>query len=226
MIFALGKAENLLSTAAVSGLLAGDRILAVQKTEVHDWVEARRAFACVPAACADGAGWDEKNCVCTSHGGNKTVAPSPFIAVTVERGGQRQEVSVTDPAYRTDKAGASLPRLRAGDSRELKAQPTLTRSPYLLGAIVFLISLCVIGTHGLLSGTATMDFGGKKGAATAVAMIDGFVYMGTGFQAVALGKITSFDWSYWPVFLFPFAIIGTLLLRRLWNVSSARQTAS
>ncbi|MEK7743909.1 MAG: MFS transporter, partial [Elusimicrobiota bacterium] len=49
---------------------------------------------------------------------------------------------------------------------------------WVLAFLVFLLSICVIGTHGLLSGTATMDFGGRKGAATAVGIIDGFVYLG------------------------------------------------
>jgi len=43
----------------------------------------------------------------------------------------------------------------------------------------------------MLSGTATMDFGGRKGAATAVGLIDGFVYLGTGVQSISLGFITS-----------------------------------
>ena len=96
-------------------------------------------------------------------------------------------------------------------------------NPILLGISVFLISVCVIGTHGLLSGTATMDFGGRKGAATAVGMIDGFVYLGTGLQAFALGHITSQNWNYWPLFLFPFAVIGFLLATRIWH---AKPTAA
>ncbi len=89
--------------------------------------------------------------------------------------------------------------------------------PAVLGVAVFFISVCVIGTHGLLSGTATMDFGGRKGAATAVGMIDGFVYLGTGLQAFALGHITSMDWSWWPLFLLPFAVVGFVLSLRIWN---------
>ena len=93
---------------------------------------------------------------------------------------------------------------------------------WLLGALVFLMSVAVIGTHGLLSGTATMDFGGRKGAATAVGVIDGFVYLGTGLQSLALGYITTRDWSYWPVFLLPFGVAGTLLLLRIWNAKPGR----
>jgi len=91
---------------------------------------------------------------------------------------------------------------------------------WVMAALTFCISVCVIGTHGLLSGTATMDFGGRKAAATAVGIIDGFVYLGTGLQALAIGYITtspSLGWKYWPVFMVPFAIIGILLLIKIWN---------
>lgn len=89
--------------------------------------------------------------------------------------------------------------------------------PWVLGALVFWMSLCVIGTHGLLSGTATMDFGGRKAAATAVGLIDGLVYLGTGLQSIALGYLTTKSWDYWPMFLVPFAIAGTLLAARIWH---------
>jgi len=98
-------------------------------------------------------------------------------------------------------------------------------NPLLLGVSVFIISLCVIGTHGMLSGTATMDFGGRKGAATAVGMIDGFVYLGTGVQSFALGYITSTNWNWWPLFLLPFAIVGFLLSLRIWNSKPGQNTA-
>ncbi|MFC1706296.1 MFS transporter [Planctomycetota bacterium] len=86
-----------------------------------------------------------------------------------------------------------------------------------LGILVILISLCVIGVHGLLSGTATMDFGGRKGAGTAVGVIDGFVYLGTGFQSICLGRICAWDWSYWPIFLIPFTIVALILSIRIWQ---------
>ncbi|MCB2200065.1 MFS transporter [bacterium] len=85
-----------------------------------------------------------------------------------------------------------------------------------LGVIVAFMSLSVIGVHGMLSGTSTMDFGGRKGAATAVGLIDGFVYLGTGFQSLSLGFLTTASWNYWPPFLLPFAIIGLVLAIRIW----------
>ena len=67
-----------------------------------------------------------------------------------------------------------------------------------------------------------MDFGGRRGAATAVGVIDGFVYLGTGLQSFALGWITTRNWAWWPIFLLPFGIIGTLLLTRIWHAKPGK----
>ncbi|MDT8324212.1 MAG: MFS transporter [Bacteroidota bacterium] len=96
---------------------------------------------------------------------------------------------------------------------------------HLLGVLVFIVSIAVIGTHGMLSGTATMDFGGRKAAATAVGLIDGLVYLGTGIQSISLGYITSSNWHYWPVFLIPFAVAGILLTLRIWHAIPTRKNA-
>ena len=93
----------------------------------------------------------------------------------------------------------------------------LWSQPLVLGITVIFISLCVIGVHGLLSGTATMDFGGRRGAATAVGLIDGFVYLGTGVQSICLGFITTRNWTYWPLFLIPFTILGIFMAARIWK---------
>jgi len=90
-------------------------------------------------------------------------------------------------------------------------------NPLLLGMIMVFMSFCVIGTHGVLSGTSTMDFGGRKAAGTAVGLIDGFVYLGTGFQSLSLGFLTTANWHYWPPFLLPFTIIGFYLATRIWK---------
>ncbi len=101
---------------------------------------------------------------------------------------------------------------------------TLNKNQQALGIIVMIISLCVIGVHGMLSGTATMDFGGKKAAATATGLVDGFVYLGTALQGFALGRLTSIDWSYWPLFMLPFTIIGLIFSMRIWKAFPNSQT--
>ncbi|HYI02760.1 MFS transporter [Hyalangium sp.] len=95
----------------------------------------------------------------------------------------------------------------------------------LLGWTVIFMSLCVIGVHGMLSGTASMDFGGKKNAGVAVGIIDGAVYAGTALQSLLLGKILPSgeaakdpnNWSNWPIALVPLSVAGLLLATRVWN---------
>jgi len=86
---------------------------------------------------------------------------------------------------------------------------------WVLGICAIAISFAVIGAHGMLSGTATQDFGGRKNAGTAVGLIDGLVYLGTGLQAISLGFLTERSWSYWPPFLVPFALLGLALAWRI-----------
>lgn len=88
--------------------------------------------------------------------------------------------------------------------------------PTLVGWTCTLISLCVIGVHSLMSGTAAADFGGRKATATASGIVDGCVYLGSGLQSVALGYLTTKSWSYWPLFLIPFCIIGAFFAFKMW----------
>jgi len=98
------------------------------------------------------------------------------------------------------------------------------KSP-LLGWLVVLMSLCVIGVHGMLSGTASMDFGGKKNAGIAVGIIDGCVYLGTALQYAVLGKLLPHgdaahdagNWSPWPLVMIPVAVVGFFLATRIWH---------
>lgn len=95
----------------------------------------------------------------------------------------------------------------------------------LVGWLVVAMSLCIIGVHGMLSGTASMDFGGKKNAGVAVGIIDGFVYLGTAAQAILLGWLLPSgeaqkdpaNWSMWPLVMIPLALVGLLLALRIWN---------
>ncbi len=219
MIFVLGQpgtdiasvtlppaAQDKPAPAPEQVLAQGDKIVSIAGKDVTRWSDVREAVACWPAACKD-SGWDPKSCTCSSKIAQTEAPEKKTIPAKVVRGGQEVELELID-------AKASM---RAGDKRLLPASPVLPLSPYILGFLVFIMSLCVIGTHGVLSGTATMDFGGRKAAATAVGMIDGFVYLGTAIQSIALGFLTSKDWAYWPPFLLPFAIVGTLLCFKIWN---------
>lgn len=105
-----------------------------------------------------------------------------------------------------------------------------------VGWLVLLMSLSVIGVHGMLSGTASMDFGGSKNAGIAVGIIDGFVYLGTGVMSLtysiilpketldAAGKITGpatdpGNWVAWPLAMVPLAVLGLALA---WRIRMAR----
>jgi OPA family glycerol-3-phosphate transporter-like MFS transporter len=89
--------------------------------------------------------------------------------------------------------------------------------PVVLGLCAILMILSVIGVHSIMSGTAAADFGGRKATATASGIVDGCVYLGSGLQSISLGYLTSKDWAYWPMFLFPFAVVGTIFAWRIWH---------
>ncbi len=94
-----------------------------------------------------------------------------------------------------------------------------------LGWAVVFMSLCVIGVHGMLSGTASMDFGGSKNAGVVTGVIDGFVYLGTGTQAFLYGKMLPTgdeakdpaNWAIWPGAMLPVALVGLVLCAQIWN---------
>ncbi|MCS6799797.1 MAG: MFS transporter [Myxococcota bacterium] len=102
-----------------------------------------------------------------------------------------------------------------------------------LGWVMVGMSLCVIGVHGMLSGTASMDFGGKRNTGLVVGIIDGFVYLGTGLQALTLKRILpdgaasadAANWRIWAVAMAPAAVLGLLLALRVWNARPATRTA-
>lgn len=83
------------------------------------------------------------------------------------------------------------------------------------------IGLCcmfIFGVHGMLSGTASMDFGGKKGAASAAGMLDGIQYVASGITSVGMGMLLDhFGWGVWTYSIVPFSAIGAFIMTRLWN---------
>ena len=110
---------------------------------------------------------------------------------------------------------------------------TLGSSYWFVGASVIFISMAVIGVHGIMSGTSTVDFGGAKNAGAAVGIVDGLVYLGTAIQSFAAGYMTPTGadaadpekWIGWPAFLVPFALIGLVLSLRIWNAAPRMKKA-
>ncbi|MEM7307200.1 MAG: MFS transporter [Planctomycetota bacterium] len=102
------------------------------------------------------------------------------------------------------------------------------------GPLVILMSMAVIGVHGMLSGTASMDFGGRKNVGVAVGIIDGFVYLGTGVMSLTyaillpkeeldasgqlVGPVTDpANWWAWPAAMVPLSLLGLVLTRKVWH---------
>lgn len=97
----------------------------------------------------------------------------------------------------------------------------------MLGWLAIFMSMCVIGVHGMLSGTASMDFGGSKNVGVAVGLIDGFVYAGTAVQAIfyavtlpsgaceAASDLSS--WIPWPAAMLPLTLVGIFFAYKIRN---------
>lgn len=104
----------------------------------------------------------------------------------------------------------------------------------LAGWNVLVMTLAIIGVHGMLSGTATMDFGGKQNVGVVVGVIDGFVYLGIALNSFILGRVVpdasiSRDprtWWTWPAAMLPAAIIGLLLALSVWNARPTSRSAA
>ena len=88
-----------------------------------------------------------------------------------------------------------------------------------------MVSMAVIGVHGILSGTSTADFAGTKNAGAATGIVDGMVYLGTGIQSFIIPMLlpegdelkVATNWQWWPIFLIPFTLIGIGLSIKIWN---------
>jgi OPA family glycerol-3-phosphate transporter-like MFS transporter len=94
---------------------------------------------------------------------------------------------------------------------------SIHRSPVAVGCAGVAIVMCAVGITSLMSGTAATDFGGRKATATSSGIVDGFAYLGSGIQSISLGYITTYlDWSWWPLFLTPFAVLGFAIAVRIW----------
>ena len=103
-----------------------------------------------------------------------------------------------------------------------------------VGWVLVFMALNYVGVHGMLSGTASADFGGRKNTGVAVGIIDGFVYLGTGLQSLIVGRVlpqgelakVAANWISWPMAMVPMAIIGLLLCTRVWNAKPQGNAAA
>ena len=103
-----------------------------------------------------------------------------------------------------------------------------------MSLVATVMMLSIIGVHGMLSGAASMDFGGKQNVGIVVGIIDGLVYLGQGVQYLTLGHMvptgeaaaTASNWAVWPLMMIPAAILGLALGSRIWNAKPAGKGAA
>lgn len=109
-------------------------------------------------------------------------------------------------------------------------------APAIIPWVVAFMAMAIIGVHGMLTGTMSQDFGGKRATGIVVGVIDGFVYFGSTLQSWFYGKYLPSklpcpngryidnpaakdisNWHVWPYAMIPVAAIGLLLAFKLWN---------
>lgn len=96
--------------------------------------------------------------------------------------------------------------------------------PMLASVWLVVLSFCVNGAHGMIGGAASMDFGGKKAAATAAGLFDGMQYLTAFLVGPGVPLITKrWGWEAWHWAPIPFALLGALMMSTLWNVTPSRK---
>jgi OPA family glycerol-3-phosphate transporter-like MFS transporter len=111
--------------------------------------------------------------------------------------------------------------------------------PVAVSWIIAFMAMAIIGVHGMLSGVASQDFGGRRHVGVAVGLIDGFVYLGTALQDQVYGGYGSLlpekgtaaakvvgNWQAWPLAMIPVAVLGAVLSYRLWSVRVPRRASA
>jgi OPA family glycerol-3-phosphate transporter-like MFS transporter len=96
----------------------------------------------------------------------------------------------------------------------------LFSAPQIAGWAAVFITMASIGITSLMSGTAATDFGGRKATATSMGIVNGFAYIGSGIQSLSLGFLLppkGPSWHWLPVFVIPFAVIGTFIAIKIWH---------
>ncbi len=85
--------------------------------------------------------------------------------------------------------------------------------------VAFIVNSFAISiVHSMLSGTASMDFGGKKAAATAAGLFDGMQYLGGSFVGLGMGWLLDHvGWGAWGPSMIGFSMTGLILMLFIWN---------
>jgi len=121
----------------------------------------------------------------------------------------------------------------------------LLGTPVLVPWVIMAMAMAIIGVHGMLSGVASQDFGGRRNAGTATGLIDGFVYFGTALQAEVYGRLLpesripvggkmvpnpaaqeASNWHWWPLAMIPIAVLGLALSISVYNARVTPKSAN
>lgn len=98
--------------------------------------------------------------------------------------------------------------------------------PFAPALCLALLSFFVNGAHGMVGGAASMDFGGRKAAATAAGLFDGMQYLASSLVGLGMGWVLDrWGWSAWPWVPIPFACVGAVIISRLWNTHPGARSA-
>ncbi len=93
-----------------------------------------------------------------------------------------------------------------------------THSPLVASYMIGVCCMWIFGVHGMLSGTASMDFGGTRAASTVAGLLDGVQYLASGLTGFLMGHfLDKWGWGSWTWMIMPFSLMGALLMIRLWN---------
>ena len=101
-----------------------------------------------------------------------------------------------------------------------------TASPLVASFMIGVSCMWIFGVHGMLTGTASMDFGGTRAASTVAGLLDGVQYLASGLTGFLMGSLLDkWGWGSWTYMIMPFSLIGALLMTRLWNETPLKRSA-
>lgn len=101
-----------------------------------------------------------------------------------------------------------------------------TASPAVASFMIGVSCMWIFGVHGMLTGTASMDFGGTRAASTVAGLLDGVQYLASGLTGFLMGHfLDKWGWGSWTYMIMPFSLIGALLMTRLWNETPLKKAA-
>jgi OPA family glycerol-3-phosphate transporter-like MFS transporter len=90
--------------------------------------------------------------------------------------------------------------------------------PWSAAVILIITYFFLNGCHGLLAGTASMDFGGRRAAASAAGLLDGSQYLAGSTMGLGMGTLLDrYGWGIWAYCVVPLALIGGVLMASRWR---------